>query len=69
MFVQDIVSANKLTDPKAAAQLCDPRFGVCNLISGFGYHLIRPLEARIWGIHDMHNTLWFRKQRVWFRCA
>ena len=24
-----------------------PRFGVCNLISGFGYHLIQPLEAHI----------------------
>ena len=41
------------------------RFGVCNLISEFGYHLIRPLEARIWGIHDMYNTLWFRERRVW----
>ena len=41
-----------------------PRFGVCNLISGFGYHLIQPLEARIRGIHYMHNTLWFRERRV-----
>ena len=46
-----------------------PRFGVCNLISGFGYHLIQPLEARIRGIHYMHNTLWFRERRVWFRGA
>ena len=33
---------------KSVAQLRNPRFGVCNLISGFGYHLIQPLEARIW---------------------
>ena len=49
-----------LDTPKSQTQLRD---------SDFGYHVIQPLEARIWGIHDMHNTLWFREHRVWFRCA
>ena len=37
------------------AQLCDPRFGVCNLISGFGYHLIRPLK-HVFGVFTICTT-------------
>ena len=41
------------------SQLPDPRFGVCNLISGIWISSDPVLEAHNQGIHYMHNTLSF----------
>ena len=42
--------------PKISSTTLWSQIGVCNLISGFGYHLIRPLEARIFGVFTICTT-------------
>ena len=51
--------------PKSVAQLRNPRFGVCNLISRISVASDPASGARNQGIHYMYNTLWFRERRVW----